>query len=113
MSFNPLVSEDKKILTQDPKAGVKQLLREYKNGPEKHEYKKLGEQKMPDIMIKSPVRYERRGTYIFDADGNMVANVRGWGRISYMEDPEEKQDKMGEFIAQAINEKLAGGDYEL
>ena len=64
-----------------------------------------------DILIKCPVHYEKRGTYIFDAEHNMVASVRGWGRISYMENPEEKQDAMGEFIAQAINEKLMGEDY--
>ena len=71
------------------------------------------EAKMTDTMIKYPVRYESSGTCIFDADNNMVANVRGWGRISYMDSPEKKQDKMGEFISQAINEKLAGGDYDL
>jgi len=68
---------------------------------------------MQDIMIRFPVRYERRGTYIFDADNNTIANIRSWGRISYMENPEEKQDKMGEFIAQAINERLVGSDYTL
>lgn len=59
-----------------------------------------------DGLIKAPVRYEKRGTYIFDAEHNMVANVRGWGRISYMDNPEEKQDSMGRFIADAINEKM-------
>ena len=57
-------------------------------------------------LIKTPVKYEPMGQAIFDADFNRVCDVRGWGRISYMEDPEEKQDSMGQFIADAINEKL-------
>ncbi len=60
-----------------------------------------------DDLIKTPVKYEVMGTAIFDADFNRVCDVRGWGRISYMENPEEKQDSMGQFIADAINEKLA------
>lgn len=59
-----------------------------------------------DDLIKAPVKYEPMGTAIFDAEFNRVCDVRGWGRISYMEDPEEKQDSMGRFIAEAINEKL-------
>jgi hypothetical protein len=60
-----------------------------------------------DDLIKTPVEYEPSGTAIFDKDFNRVCDVRGWGRISYMESPEEKQDSMGRFIADAINEKLA------
>lgn len=57
-------------------------------------------------LIKYPVHYESWGTMILDADQNMVCDIRGWGRILYMENPEEKQDSMGEFIADAINEKM-------
>ena len=66
-----------------------------------------------DVLIKTPVKYDNRGQYIWDADMNMIANIRSWGRISYMENPHEKQDKMGEFIAQAINEKLMGEGYTI
>jgi len=59
-----------------------------------------------DKLIKGLVEYEPRGTAVFDKDFNRVCDVRGWGRISYMENPEEKQDSMGRFIADAINEKL-------
>ena len=50
--------------------------------------------------------------YIFDADGEMVvdnggneqtmAQVRGWGRITYMENPEKLQDAVGDIIAKAL-----------
>lgn len=55
--------------------------------------------------------------YIWDAKGQMVADnrvpdepegaalrVRGWGRISYMEDPEALQDEVGNIIAAAMTE---------
>jgi hypothetical protein len=49
--------------------------------------------------------------YIQDNDHRMVADqhdgpdslrVRGWGRISYMEDPENLQDAVGTEIAKAV-----------
>ena len=53
-----------------------------------------------------------RHGYIYDADNNMVSDqhessvcrVRGWGRISYMENPEQLQDAVGEHIAKALTE---------
>lgn len=56
--------------------------------------------------IKFPVEYSSLGTYINDADGKMIADVRGWGWIQKLENPEKTQDEIGEFIAKAINEKL-------
>ena len=41
---------------------------------------------------------------VADADGNMLLRVRGWGRISYMEDPERLQDAVGELLVAALNE---------
>jgi hypothetical protein len=57
--------------------------------------------------IKLPVEYDGHGTYIFDAAGLMIADVRGWGWIQKLADPEQKQDALGQFIAEAINEKFA------
>jgi len=57
--------------------------------------------------IKYPVRYSSMGQYIYDADDKMIADVRGWGWIQKLPQPEEVQDSMGQFIADAINEKLA------
>lgn len=53
--------------------------------------------------------------YIHDGDGRVVADnnvgadnqvlrVRGWGRISYMENAEALQDEVGEVIAVALTE---------
>ena len=57
-------------------------------------------------LISHPVEYSENGTYIYGADGLMIADVRGWGWIQKLKDPEKTQDEIGEFIAQAINEKL-------
>ncbi len=63
-------------------------------------------------LYKPPFRFEHG--YIFAANGEMVADqhdgpnslrVRGWGRISYMEDPEKLQDEVGAMIAEALNAK--------
>lgn len=43
-------------------------------------------------------------------EGNAVVSVRGWGAIQHLKNlpcsPEEFQDELGKFIAEAINEKL-------
>lgn len=64
-------------------------------------------------LYTPPFRFEYG--YIFDANGNMVADnrtdgedaalrVRGWGRIQYHENPEQLQDAVGELIAEALTE---------
>lgn len=66
-------------------------------------------------LYTPPFRFEFG--YIWDAKGQMVADnrvpddsdgaalrVRGWGRISYMEDPEALQDEVGNIIAAAMTE---------
>lgn len=63
-----------------------------------------------------PFRYDEYG-YIWDANNHMVADnhiekdsdgaalrVRGWGRISYMKNPEAIQDALGELMAKALTE---------
>ena len=56
--------------------------------------------------IKTPVKYSSLGTYINDADDKMIADVRGWGWMQKLDNPEKTQDEIGEFIAEAINEKI-------
>lgn len=58
------------------------------------------------IYIKTPVTYSSLGTYINDADDKMIADVRGWGWIQKLPYAEDIQDGIGQFIADAINEKL-------
>lgn len=53
--------------------------------------------------FKHPFKYESTCQMIFDSAGDLVANVRGWGKIQYMEDAELRQDAFGEFIAEAMN----------
>lgn len=57
--------------------------------------------------------YDPFGTMIFAKEGNdiqMLADVRGWGRIQHMfkteQEAENFQDKVGQFIVDAINEKI-------
>lgn len=63
---------------------------------------------MSTLPIKGPIEYRAPGQYLYDAEGKMIANVRGWGWIQYLkvEDPEAVQDSLGQFIAEAISEKL-------
>ena len=61
------------------------------------------------------VHYDKWGTCIWSKDedgGNqMVADIRGWGAIQNLfntpEEAEQFQDEVGEFIVQAIKEKLS------
>ena len=85
----------------------------------------IGEQKEMIIKImtikewfKSGVQYDSEGTQIWaiektnDADYlHHVADVRGWGELQNLfkldiDKAAEFQDKVGKFIAEAINEKL-------
>ena len=57
-------------------------------------------------VIAFPVRYDKGySTSIFDKERNKVLDIRGWGRLQYMEDRHILQDEIGEFVAKAINEK--------
>lgn len=59
-------------------------------------------------LYKPPFRFIHG--YIYDADSNMVADdggilrVRGWGRISYMDDAAALQDEVGSLIADALTD---------
>jgi hypothetical protein len=64
----------------------------------------------------SNVYYDEYGTHIWnkeDANGGsqLVADVRGWGRLQNEFKTEEEaakfQDEIGRFIAEAVREKLA------
>lgn len=70
-------------------------------------------------LYKPPFKFQYG--YIYDSEGNVVADnsserdeevtsegnlllrVRGWGRIGYMENPEQLQDTVGELIVEALN----------
>ena len=66
------------------------------------------------------IRYDKMGQHIWavEKDGNHrhLATIRGWGAIQHLFEPkdgvdglkqaEKFQDEMGEFIAEAIREKI-------
>lgn len=54
--------------------------------------------------ISFPVRYDHKQQTIWDAKGMMVCDIRGWGRIQFMNKSEERQDAIGEVIAKLLNE---------
>lgn len=54
--------------------------------------------------IRRPVSYDKTGQWIRDSGGEKVCEIRGWGRIGYLDHPEARQDAIGEFIARLINE---------
>lgn len=58
----------------------------------------------PAKLIVGPVR--ARYANIYDAEGQHICDIRGWGRIQYFKNPEETQDKIADWVAAAINEKL-------
>lgn len=83
--------------------------RESHKGSESATFKGTGEgetYKKAIQLIAHPVEYSSHGTYIFGADDLMIADVRGWGWIQKLKNPEQTQDEIGRFIAEAINEKL-------
>jgi hypothetical protein len=70
-------------------------------------------------LINGKVEYDKFGGQYFwikepKGGSQMLAEMRGWGRIQNMfpmtkegqEKAEEYQDKIGDFIAEAINEKI-------
>lgn len=58
-----------------------------------------------------PFRFEHG--YIFDSQGNMladdhtdgaIARIRGWGKIGYLPEAEEIQDTLGDIMAEALTD---------
>jgi len=73
----------------------------------------------PTDFINGTVTYDRDGQYLWinNQDGiQMLATLRGWGRIQNMfavgdgkidmDAAAKFQDEVGQFVADAINEKL-------
>lgn len=56
-------------------------------------------------IYKLPLSYDNHGQFIVDANEKKVADVRGWGTLQYKKDAEKLQDKLGEMLVEAFNEK--------
>ena len=54
-------------------------------------------------IFKFPLKYDIYGQSILDQDNNKVLDIRGWGHIQYLEDAENIQDNIGEYICNLIN----------
>lgn len=50
-----------------------------------------------------PCHFDEMGGIILDFNNQMMAEVRGWGKLQYLPNGEELQDAMGYFIADSIN----------
>lgn len=62
-------------------------------------------------LYEPPFTYDPLGQFILDSkrtsivcDQDNITRIRGWGHIQKMENPEKIQDKLGEMIAEALNE---------
>ena len=67
----------------------------------------------PEDFIGPKVYYDDHGQMIFSDRGEkkgvqLIADIRGWGAIQNLpiENPDKFQESVGEWIADAINEKL-------
>lgn len=53
--------------------------------------------------LSFPVSYDQLGQSIKDANGLLVCDVRGWGKIQFMDKAEERHDAIGFVIADLLN----------
>lgn len=60
-------------------------------------------------LYKPPFRHEHG--YIYDSENQMLADqtghilrIRGWGRLSYLQEAEKLQDGVGELIAEILTD---------
>ena len=53
--------------------------------------------------LKFPVHYDAKQQTIWDAKGMMVCDIRGWGKIQFINKSEDRQDAIGELIANLLN----------
>lgn len=58
-------------------------------------------------VLSFPLKYDDMGQTIFDAKGNMVLQIRGWGRLQYHSDGDEAasklQDDIGKWVVETLN----------
>jgi hypothetical protein len=66
----------------------------------------LFERKILEVH-KLPLSYDIDSKSIFDATGNMISNIRGWGFLQYQKDAEKLQDTLGEMFIKSFNEKYS------
>ncbi len=57
--------------------------------------------------IQGPFRANQAGGYILGPEDFVFAQVRGWGALQYVKDGSAIQDANLQFMADALNEKVA------
>jgi len=55
-------------------------------------------------LYRKPFHYDEYGQSIYDANNDHVLDIRGWGRIQYMDNAEAKQDAFGRFVTKLLND---------
>lgn len=59
-----------------------------------------------DLALKTiefPVHYVKAQQTIWDGKKMMVCDIKGWGKIQFMEKSEDRQDAIGELIVNLLN----------
>jgi len=51
-------------------------------------------------------KYDDYGQMVWDSDTNLMPDIRGWGTFQYMEDGQKRMDEFGQWVVDAMNEKL-------
>lgn len=54
--------------------------------------------------IEFPVYYDSKGQSVRDANHMMVCDIRGWSKIQFMTQSEDRQDAIGELVANLLNQ---------
>lgn len=55
-------------------------------------------------LFRPPFWYDKEGGYIFDANNQMIGEVRAWGFLQKFENGGAMQDELGEKLVQAFNQ---------
>lgn len=55
---------------------------------------------------KKPFYYDQYGQMIFDSEGKMIVDIRGWGWIQKLDNAEKRQDEVGEMFADFLNKNI-------
>jgi hypothetical protein len=56
-------------------------------------------------IFKPPFVYDSMAMMILDSNGQNIVDIRGYGRLQYHENAEERQDEIGREIAEFLNIK--------
>jgi hypothetical protein len=56
-----------------------------------------------DRLMKEVQKVTLKDGEFIDAIGNVFLITRGWGRLQYKSNPEQRQDNISEFILNALN----------